>query len=373
MLKKLLLTTALLAGMTAAAQQAEGQFSIATLDVDGQPQKVLFFHLNDDGPGSAGTVRIGQYLAKRDYDLVFTQEDFNYHDELTVLLEDNYQFDTWSGSVGLDEQQIDYLHLQNHRYACDGLGACIKQGIAVGLAERTPWLHTFGKFSHAHDELVTKGFRRYELTLSSGDELVVYNMHCDGSDPVDERSGNDQRDRQARLNEWIQLRDDILSRIDERPVIVVGHTASYYQRDDIHAQFIEAINASGRATAADVWVELQHEGIYPQLSGPRRASFFEILDQLNSILAKVDLTLSDFIEMLEDSGISLMDLMQVYDYLTTAPATDDETAGAGSNAQLSLFNRATDSPAMLLRQYQQTLAAWLLMGGIDVEYSKWGW
>lgn len=265
MLKKLLLTTALLAGMTAAAQQAEGQFSIATLDVDGQPQKVLFFHLNDDGPGSAGTVRIGQYLAKRGYDLVFTQEDFNYHDELTVLLEDDYQFDTWSGSVGLDEQQIDYLHLQNHRYTCDGLGACIKQGIAVGLAERTPWLHTFGKFSHAHDELVTKGFRRYELTLPSGDELVVYNMHCDGSDPVDERAGNDQRDRQARLNEWIQLRDDILSRIDERPVIVVGHTASYYQRDDIHAQFIEAINASGRATAADVWVELQHEGIYPQL------------------------------------------------------------------------------------------------------------
>ncbi len=77
--------------------------------------------------------------------------------------------------------------------------------------------------------------------------------------------------------------------------------------------------------------------------------------------------------MLEDSGISLMDLMQVYDYLTTVPATDDETTGAGSNAQLSLFNRAMDSPAMLLRQYQQTLAAWLLMGGIDVEYSKWDW
>lgn len=76
--------------------------------------------------------------------------------------------------------------------------------------------------------------------------------------------------------------------------------------------------------------------------------------------------------MLEDSGISLIDLMQVYDYLTTAPATDDESADAGSNAQLSLLNRATDSPAMLLRQYQQTLAAWLLMGGIDVEYSKWG-
>ena len=76
-------------------------------------------------------------------------------------------------------------------------------------------------------------------------------------------------------------------------------------------------------------------------------------------------------EMLDDSGISLLDIMQAYDYLTTAPATDDETAG--SNAQLSPFNRATDSPAMMLRQYQQTLAAWLLMGGIDVEYSKWGW
>ena len=108
--RKLLFASALTLVLTAAAQQSREQFSIATLNVDGMPQKILFFNVNADGPGSAGSVRIGQYLSERQYDMVFTQEDFNYHDELTVLLEDDYQIDTWTGNVGVEGHQIDFLH-----------------------------------------------------------------------------------------------------------------------------------------------------------------------------------------------------------------------------------------------------------------------
>jgi len=55
---------------------------------DGLPQKILVFNVNAEGPGSAGSVRIGKYLYKRGYDLMFFQEDFNYHDELMAVLED---------------------------------------------------------------------------------------------------------------------------------------------------------------------------------------------------------------------------------------------------------------------------------------------
>jgi hypothetical protein len=58
------------------AQTAE-TFSVATLNVDGLPQKLLVFNVNADGPGSVGSVRIGKYLAQKDYDMVFLQEDFN--------------------------------------------------------------------------------------------------------------------------------------------------------------------------------------------------------------------------------------------------------------------------------------------------------
>jgi len=55
--------------LTAAAQETE-QFSIATLNVDGLPQKLLVWNLNAEGPGSAGSARIGKYLVRKGYDLV---------------------------------------------------------------------------------------------------------------------------------------------------------------------------------------------------------------------------------------------------------------------------------------------------------------
>ena len=235
------------------AQESE-TFSIATLNVDGLPQKILVAKVNPDGPGGGGSVRIGRYLQKRGYDLVFMQEDFNYHEELTVPLEDDYQTDSWSGDVGVDGRQIDFLHLQNHRFECDGLMGAWKSGITLTAASRTPWTASFGKFSHALDEMVTKGFRRYELTLKDGQQIVTYNMHMDAGDTADEREGKDSLDRDARLKQWNQLRDDILTRLDTRPVIIVG---------DLKSNFIDVIEATGRAKVYDAWVELQNGGKYP--------------------------------------------------------------------------------------------------------------
>ena len=251
--------TGLMAGY---AQKAE-TFSIATLNVDGLPQKILVAKVNPDGPGGGGSVRIGRYLQKRGYDMVFMQEDFNYHEELTVPLEDDYQTDAWSGNVGVDGRQIDYLHLQNHRFECDGLMGAWKKGITLTSTNHTPWTANFGKFSHALDEMVTKGFRRYELTLADGQQIVVYNMHMDAGDTADEREGKDSPDRDARLKQWNQLRDDILTRLDTRPVIIVGDLNSYYCRDQIKSNFIDVIEATGRANVYDAWVELQNNGKYP--------------------------------------------------------------------------------------------------------------
>ncbi len=248
--------------MTGHAQEAE-TFSIATLNVDGLPQKILVAKVNPDGPGGGGSVRIGRYLQKRGYDLVFMQEDFNYHEELTVPLEDDYQMDSWTGDVGVDGRQIDFLHLQNHRFECDGLMGAWKNGITQTSTSCTSWTANFGKFSHALDEMVTKGFRRHELTLTDGQQIVVYNMHMDAGDTADEREGKDSLDRDARLKQWNQLRNDILTRLDSRPVVVVGDLNSYYCRDRIKSNFIDEIEATGRAKVYDAWVELQNGGRYP--------------------------------------------------------------------------------------------------------------
>ena len=244
---------------TIMAQQAE-QFSVATLNVDGLPKKILIFKVNKDGPGDAGTARIGKYLLQKQYDMMFMQEDFNYHEVLKVFLEDDYTFDTWSGDVELDGHTIDFLHLQNHRFECDGLMTCWKKGLTVTPASRKAWTQNFGKFSHALDEMVTKGFRRYEVTLRSGDRIVVYNMHMDASDINDEAEQNDTKDKAARMAQWAQLKDDVMQHLDSRPVIVVGDMNSLYRHDDVKSVFIDAINESGRATVADVFLELNKQG-----------------------------------------------------------------------------------------------------------------
>lgn len=269
-IRTLCATIFLMSQMLSFAQQAE-RFSISTLNVDGLPKKILVFNVKPNGPGSAGTVRIGKYLFQKNYDLMFFQEDFNYHDELTAFLEDNYQFDTWSGDIGVLDgvHKVDLLHAQNHQFECDGLGACWKKGIQVTAVTRTPWNDHFGKFSHAGDELIKKGFRRYEVTLATGTPVIVYNMHMDASSLIDEKEGKDVQDREARLGEWKQLREAIVAHLDNRPVIILGDLNSYYSRDKVKENFIDKLNETGQVEAHDVWVELEKNGQYPAtVEGP---------------------------------------------------------------------------------------------------------
>ena len=278
--KKRTIATALLAllCMGASAQKSE-TFSVATLTVDGLPQKILVLNVNADGPGASGTARIGKYLMKKGYDIVCMQEDFNYHDVLMPWMEDDYSNDTWSGDIGIEGRDIDFLHLQNHRFECDGLCTFWKKGITLESTERTAWNASFGKFSHALDEIITKGFRRYDVTLANGLSLLVYNMHMDASDDKDELEGKDTKDKEARQMQWQQLKDEILSRLDTRPIIIMGDMNSFYGQDNVKAAFIDAINNSGKGTVSDVWVELQHNGLFPETKDDG-ISGGEVLDKI---------------------------------------------------------------------------------------------
>lgn len=268
-------------GLTSITEQNE-EFTLATLNVDGLPQKILMVNVNADGPAETGTARIGKYLMKKGYDLVMMQEDFNYHGVLSVWLEDDYKMDQWSGDVGaLDGiHKVDFLHLQNHRFECDGLMACWKNDLQVTPAASTPWNQNFGKFSHANDELVTKGFRRYDVTLRGGERIVVYNMHMDATLLEDEVENKAAKDQEARMAQWAQLKEDVLQCLDTRPVIIAGDMNSFYGRDDVKREFIDAINESGRGVVADAWVQLQRKGVYPTESVSEATAGEETFDKI---------------------------------------------------------------------------------------------
>ena len=112
--------------------------------------------------------------------------------------------------------------------------------------------------------------------------------------------------------------------------------------------------------------ELDGEGSVRQLA--IQADFFEIINQISDVHAKVDLTLTDALEMLDDSGVTLLDIMQVVEYIQSSPAP------APDNDPASMFmSQKEDTPLFLLNYYEQTLATWFMLAGYNVQYETWGW
>ena len=267
-------------------------FSIMTLNVDGLPGKFLFFTLNTDGPKSAGSETISTYMAAKDCDIIAMQEDFNYRWEIWSRLFASYEHDEWTGGVILEEMQDqDFIHPHNIKLKCDGLNTVWKRECQSTAYERVAWDRSFGKFSHAFDDLITKGFRRHEFTLQDGNEVVVYNMHLDASNRYDVPLGKDMKDRETRLSQLEQLRQHIMEHLDSRPVVVVGDLNCLYYRDALKTSFIDAIQATGLATVGDAWVENHLGGIYPELgSEPLADETFDKVLYINPTNAKAVIT-----------------------------------------------------------------------------------
>ena len=101
------------------------------------------------------------------------------------------------------------------------------------------------------------------------------------------------------------------------------------------------------------------------VAGTRASSFLDLLYEIQDTLAKVGLTITDVVEMILDAGITGDDVMEVYDYI--------KNSDASSAREAIMFGEHVEVPVYLLRQYEQTLADWLMLGGVDVQYDQWGW
>jgi len=236
--------------------QAE-EFTVATLNVDGLPEEVGQFTVNPGGPCEKYTPEIADYLLEKDFDIVGLQENFNFYDLLFGKLEANYHHDDCGGKIMEENFVIPYPF--------DGISLIWHHGIEGARTDSTCWAQACGLLGNANDELASKGFRRYDLRLKGGAEVVVYNGHWDATDDEDEVYGYDWPDRETRLVQWRQLRDSLLAHLDHRPVIVLGDMNSYFARDSVKQYFIDAIEATGRATVGDAWIMLERQGEYPSM------------------------------------------------------------------------------------------------------------
>lgn len=264
--------------------ESTNSFSVAALNVDGLPQKILTIELNADGPGEEGTKKISRYLASKGYDLIGCSEDFNYNGSLMEALKDNYSCGTIRKTLGVSGLNLSML-INGFRFDTDGLNLIWKNSTVSATNES--WTQWNSMKDTDGNQYVKKGFRHYDVTID-GQTVDVYILHMDAGDTNATASREDQ---------WRQLADAINDADATRPKLIIGDTNSRWTREDITTNFMNKL--SDGLTASDVWVEFYRNGIYPTTdmadltdqTDPTNYGNYEIVDKIIYINPKAANTL----------------------------------------------------------------------------------
>jgi hypothetical protein len=154
------------------------------------------------------------------YDLVLVQEDFSYHEDLSLHTTHPY------ASEPMTESETG-MH--------DGLSR-FSQYLFDSLA-RVRWVACHGLLTGASDCLADKGFSMASTHLKNGLMVDVYNLHAE--------AGGGPADRSARALGFAQLSEYINEYSLSRAVIVAGDTNLKAKSDDDLLVFNEFLESTG--------------------------------------------------------------------------------------------------------------------------------
>ena len=232
-----------------APQKVTGQFTCATYNVDGLPQKISIISINSDGPGSSGTSNISAKIASQNWDFVGFSEDFAYHSNLTSSLS-NYQWGTYRGSVSSSAlyKTID----------TDGLEFAARKATCSWSSEKiTAFSSSYGGLTSGANTCIKKGFRHYVVAVAEGVEVDVIITHMNTYSSSGSGHINAQH---AQLKQIAQYINNLVA-TNNRPVILMGDTNCRYTRHDFKTYFWDVLNSN--LTYSDPWVDFQWNGVYP--------------------------------------------------------------------------------------------------------------
>ena len=246
----------------------ESELTAVALNVDGLPNKILTYTLNEDGPGEEGTKKISRYLAAKGYDIIGCSEDFNYNGALMESLKENYSCGSIRATLSLGG-----FFSGGFPFDTDGLNLIWKNISCT--ASKESWTRWSETTSTDGNQYVKKGYRHYDLTLSDGTIIDVFILHMDAGEAIGSREA-----------QWRQLAEAVNAADSSRPKLILGDTNSRWTREDIASNFMARLNKS--LTATDVWVEFFRDGHQPTTdmadltdqSNPENYSNYEVVDKI---------------------------------------------------------------------------------------------
>lgn len=246
----------------------ESELTAVALNVDGLPNKILTYTLNEDGPGEDGTKKISRYLAAKGYDIIGCSEDFNYNGALMESLKENYSCGTIRATLS-----VGGFFSGGFPFDTDGLNLIWKNSACT--ASKESWTRWSETTSTDGNQYVKKGYRHYDLTLSDGTIIDVFILHMDAGEAIGSREA-----------QWRQLAEAVNAADSSRPKLILGDTNSRWTREDIASNFMARLNKS--LTATDVWVEFFRDGHQPTTdmadltdqSNPENYFNYEVVDKI---------------------------------------------------------------------------------------------
>ncbi len=314
--------------LTLSATAQNKTFTVAAMNVDGMPKSIKVagiytVNLNPDAREGAGATAIGQKLVSKGYDYIAVSEDFNYNDQILKQIGGAYSSGTHRGKITASISAMANYLAKKPLFDTDGLNLFWRRdNVGVTAEYWTAWNDHYGYDSDGADGLIKKGFRYYLADLGNGQLVDLYILHMDA-----ETSDGDLAARESQMG---QLADDIL-RINpsKRPKIVMGDTNCRYTRDQLKTLFIDVINADGRYTIKDGWIEKCKNNTYPTygtqdlIVGALGYKEGEIVDKIFYINPKygMQLRLNNFFvdtDFNDDNGDPLADHYPVVANFTTS-------------------------------------------------------
>jgi endonuclease/exonuclease/phosphatase family metal-dependent hydrolase len=238
------------------ASAAGGEFSLLSYNVAGLPQEVSSENPEEHLP------LISPLL--NEYDLVLTQEDFdwwgpqvaeldfvNYHDRLRADTDHPFATEPHPGpeAVGIDGTDT----ARPVPYVGDGLGFLSR--FPFTDVERVPWSRCYGVLDGASDCMAMKGFAVGTFELAEGVLVDVYTLHAE--------AGEGPQDQPLQVENFEQLADFVTERSAGRAVILAGDTNLHLEPDhdqragdrSIWEEFLETTGLSDTCAVVDCPVE----------------------------------------------------------------------------------------------------------------------
>lgn len=110
------------------------------------------------------------------------------------------------------------------------------------------------------------------------------------------------------------------------------------------------------------------KGIVKKLSGEGGGgSIFEVLIKLNETLKNIGTSAEEVLQILDDSGVTLSDIIAAYTYLTTEdPKTEARSFEATAGVSDSAAEKQQTIEPLVIDYYQQSLYKWLKDNNVDI-------